>query len=274
MRRTTADEMLSTTPPHLRVSSKATQAYLETRRKILTGTYPANHVIVPRDIQNGYHLNNTSAQMLLHRLAAEGLVKIIPVREKNWPNNASINEYSVADLNIRHRMFSTRQGDFLANTAQPGAPADKETLEFKIQYADPELANLLQLKPGEKVVFHRTLQHRDGDTIITISDTFLPFWFAQMMPELEKPDSDIYQLMRQVGKNPIWCADTVDLVHASSVERIILGLSPDDPAPLLKILRRSFDDQGIPLDVQFLTARGDLSRLHYSFPLFAEDSTE
>jgi DNA-binding GntR family transcriptional regulator len=40
-------------------------------------------------------------------------------------------------------------------------------------------------------------------------------------------------------------------------------MSPDDPFALLKILRRSFDEDGNPLDVQFLTDRGDTYRLHY-----------
>lgn len=100
------------------------------------------------------------------------------------------------------------------------------------------------------------------------------FWFAEMTPELEKPDSDIYQLMRQLGKKPTWCTETIDIVQASSKERVMFGLSPDDPSALLKILRRSFDDQGTPLDVQFLTDRGDMYRLHYSFPLFEEGIPE
>jgi hypothetical protein len=270
MRGPTAEEILNTAPPQLRMSSKTTQAYLELRRKILTGAYKTDQLIVPRDIQDEYHINNASTQTLLLRLATEGLIKVIPIREKNWPNNASISEYRVADLNTRHRILSTRHGDFVADISQTGAPAYKETLELKIQYADPEIAKLLQLEAGAKVVFHRNLQRRDKDTIIAISDTYLPFWFAEMIPELEKPDSDIYQLMRQLGKNPTWCTETVDIVQASSKERVMFGLSPDDPSALLKILRRSFDDQGTPLDVQFLTDRGDMYRLHYSFPLFPE----
>lgn len=274
MRGPTPEEILNTAPPQLRMSSKTTQAYLEIRRKILTGTYQADQVIAPRAIQDEYHINNASTQMLLLRLTTEGLMKVIPLREKNWPNNASLSEYRVADLSTRRRIFSTRHGDFVADISQTGAPAYKETLELKIQYADPEIAKLLNLEPGDKVVFHRNLQRRDGDTIIAISDTYLPFWFAEMMPELEKPDSDLYQLMRQLGKKPIWCTETIDIVQASSKERVMFGLSPDDPSALLKILRRSFDDQGTPLDVQFLTDRGDVYRLHYSFPLFAEGIPE
>ena len=121
---------------------------------------------------------------------------------------------------------------------------------------------------------HRNLQRRDPETIVAISDTYLPFWFAEMLPELEKPESDIYKLMRQLGKKPTWCTETIDVVQASSVERVMFGLSPDDPSALLKILRRSFDEHGTPLDVQFLTDRGDMYRLHYSFPLFPEDIPE
>src|SRR5690348_15175209 len=98
MRGPTPEEILNTAPPQLRMSSKTTQAYLEIRRKILTGAYQIDQVIVPRDLQDEYHINNASTQMLLLRLATEGLIKVNPVKERNWPNNASISEYHVADL--------------------------------------------------------------------------------------------------------------------------------------------------------------------------------
>jgi hypothetical protein len=256
------------------MSSKAIQAYLDVRKKILSDQYQTDQIIIPKNIEEEYHINNTSTQALILRLAIEGLIKVLPVKIRTWPNNAAVNEYRVADLNMRHRMFSTRHGDFVADISQGGYQAHKETLILKVQYADDEVAKLLNIAPGDKVIYYRNLQKRDQDTIVCINDMYLPFWFAEMLPELEKPDSDIYQLMRQLGKKPSWCTETVDVVQASSVERTMFGLSPDDPSALLKIVRRSFDDQGCPLDVQFLTDRGDMYRLHYSFPLFANDIPE
>ena len=271
MRGPTPEELLNTPPPELRMSSKTTQAYLDMRRRIIIGEFKPDQVLVPKDIEEAYKINNTGTQMLLLRLAIEGLVKVLPIKERTWPNNAAFNEYWVADLNSRHRMQSTRHGDFVSEISKDGHPAYKETLTLKIQYADTEVAQLLNIAEGERVIFHRNLQRRDHETIVAISDTYLPFWFVEMLPELEKPESDIYELMRRLGKNPTWCTETIDVVQASSKERVMFGLSPDDPSALLKILRRSFDEDGTPLDVQFLTDRGDMYRLHYSFPLFPED---
>lgn len=133
---------------------------------------------------------------------------------------------------------------------------------------------MLDIAEGDKVVFYRALQKSDSDTIIAISDTYLPFWFTEVLPELEKPDCDIYQLMFKLGRKPSWCTETVDIVQATSVERAMFKLSPDDPSALLKILCRAFDENGTPLSVDFLTDRGDTYRLHYSFPLFASDIPE
>jgi len=274
MRGPTPEELLNTPPPELRMSSKTTQAYLDMRRKIIIGEYKPGQAVVPKDIEEAYKINNTGTQMLLLRLAIEGLVKVLPIKERTWPNNAALNEYRVADLNIRHRMLSTRHGDFVYDISKGGHPAYKETLTLKVQYADAEVAQLLNIAEGDKVVYHRNLQRRDPETIVAISDTYLPFWFAEMLPELEKPESDIYKLMFQLGKKPTWCTETIDVVQASSKERVMFGLSPDDPSALLKILRRSFDEDGTPLDVQFLTDRGDMYRFHYSFPLFPEDIPE
>lgn len=270
MRGPTPKQILDTSPPELREGSRVTQAILDLRRKILSGEYQPDQVLIMKNIKDAYGLNNIETQTALLRLAIEGLVKIQPVKERTRPNNAALNEYHVADFNIRHRMFSTRQGDFVSDVSQEGYPASKETLELEIQYADEEIASLLNIAPNDPVVFHRNLQRRDSETVVAICDSYIPFWFAKMMPEMRKPDYDIYALIKQLGKEPDWCEETVDMVQASSVERILFGMSPDDPSGLFKILRRSFDTEGNPLELQFLTDRGDTYRLHYSFPLFVD----
>lgn len=274
MRGPAPEEILETLPPELRTGTKITQALLDVRRKILTGEYPADYLLTTKAMKDDYGLHNLESQIVFLRLAIEGLVKILPVRTRTWPNNAAYNEYRVADINVRNRMLSTRHGDFVADISQGGYPARKETLVLKVQYADAEVASLLNVSEGDQVIYHRNLQRRDAETIVCINDQYLPFWFAPMMPELEKPDSDVYQLMLRLGKKPTWCTETVDVVQASSVERVVFGMSPDDPFALFKILRRSFDEDGNPLDVQFLTDRGDMYRLRYSFPLFASNIPE
>lgn len=269
MRGPAPEDILKTPPPEMRMGTKIARAFLDLRQKILTSEFTADHQFTTKSMKEAYGLNNIESQIVFLRLAIEGLVKVIPVREKTGPNNAAYNEYRVADINIRNRMFSTRHGDFVADISQDGYTAYKETLVLKIQYADAEIAKLLNVDEGEQVIYHRNLQRCDAQTIVCINDQYLPFWFAPMMPELEKPDSDVYQLMLKLGKKPSWCTETIDVIQASSVERVTFGLSPDDPSALLKILRRSFDEEGTPMDIQFLTDRGDTYRLHYSFPLFA-----
>lgn len=258
-------------PSELRPGSKIAFAYTGVRTTILEGNYPPGQTLFPRQIEEQYSVSNTSVQLILMRLAIEGLVKVLPIRERS---SASFNEYRVADLSMRSRMLSDRRGDFVEDISKGGYPAYKETLILKIQYADAEIARLLHITEGEQVIYHRNLQKRDRDTIVCINDTYFPFWFAPLMPELEKPDSDIYQLMRRLGKKPFWCRETVDVVQATAVERFLFGLSLDDPAPMLKILRRSLDEEGRPLEVQFLTDRGDTYRLDYSFPLYASGIPE
>src|SRR6266849_6689434 len=189
MRGPTGDEILKTPPPELRVSSKTAQAYLDVRRKILTGEYPAHQVLVPRQIEEAHHINNTTTQMLLMRLANEGLVKVLPIKERAWPNNASLNEYRVADLTAARKMLASRQQARLPDVAQEADPLEKETLLLKIQYADAEIARLLALAEGEKVVVYRELLRHADKTAAAISDLYAPFWFADVLPELEQTGS-------------------------------------------------------------------------------------
>ena len=273
MRGPTKEEILNTDPPELRTSSGAIQAYFDMRRKILSGEYAPDQLITSKDINNEYGINTNGIQLLFYRLATEGLIKVSPVRERTRQNNAALSEYRVADLNIRHRIFSSRQGDFVADVSQSGHSAHKKSLALEVTYADEEVAQLLAIQPGDRVIFHRNYQYHNN-ILIAVSDTYIGFWFVEMLPEIKKPDSDIYELMKTLGKHPKWCTETVDIVQTSSKEREIFELSADDPSPMIKILRRSFDEDGTPLDVQFLTDRADMYRLHYSFPLFAEGVPE
>lgn len=274
MRIPSNEELLRTLPVELRDKSKTGQVYIEIRRKILLGEYQPDQIIIPREIEQIYHVSNTGAQTVLGRLSIEGLVKVLPIKKKTRATSAALGEYRVANLNMRDRMLTTRHGDFISDVNRGGYSAYKETLILKVEYADPEVAHLLDIEVGEKVIFHRNLQRREKEAVVCINDQYFPFWFVEMMPELEKPDSDVYALLHKLGKKPFWCTETVDVALASTVERAMFGLSFDDPTSMFKIVRRSFDREGRPLEVQFLTDRGDVYRLHYSFPLYASDLPE
>ncbi len=273
MRGPNIKEILETRPPELR-RNKAGDVHQSIREKILKGTYKTDQILNPTELEKEYNVGNTAMQTILLRLAIEGLIKIQPLREKKWPNNAAYNEYRVADLNVRHRIFSTRQGGFVSDISQKENTASSETETLEVQRADEEIAKLLNIQPKENVILLRVIQRSDPNTIIAITDTYLPFWFAEALPELKKPNSDIYQIMKQLGKNPAWCTETVDMTQASSVERAKFQLSPDDTSTLFKILRIAYDNNGTPLSVDFLTDRGDKYRLHYSFPLFIDGVPE
>ncbi|WP_172631854.1 UTRA domain-containing protein [Dictyobacter arantiisoli] len=261
-------------PSDIRANTKTAQAYLDIRKKILNGTYKVGQVITPKSIDNDYKTSNTSTQIILLRLAGEGLIKIRPITERTGLNNAAINEYKVADLNVRNRMFSSRHSGFMTDVAQENSNAHLEVKALKIQYADAEIASLLNIGEGDNIIFLRSYQYQNANTLVAISDTYLPFWYAEIMPELEKPDTDLYKLMFSLGKRPFWCTETIDIVQSTVLERGIFGMSTDDPSALLKIIRRAFDEDGSPLSVDFLTDRGDTYRLHYSFPLFADGIPE
>ncbi len=182
-----------------------------------------------------------------------------------------MNEYRVADFTSAHKILTRREHTLPANKAPEEQADEKETLLLKIQYADAEVAALLAMAEGEKVLFYRERKRRTDKTVVWVSDTYLPFWFAEVAPELEQAGSDVYHLMRQLGKHPTRCTETVEVMHASSSERMLFELSPDDPAPLFKLQRLTFDEQGYPLAVQFLTVKADTYRFQYSFELATED---
>jgi DNA-binding GntR family transcriptional regulator len=266
MRHPTRQDLLATPPPELRQGSKTTQAYLAVRRQILTGELAPGELLSPRQIEDTYQLNNTTTQMLLLRLAAEGLVEVLPVHEHTWPRNASFNSYRVADFSGAHKHLIQASSMPEAIAAPTGS---RELLSSKIQYADADIAVLLALAEGDKVVWYREREGQAPDAIVAITDTYTPFWFAEMLPELERPEQDLLSLLGQAGKEPAHCQEMVEVGQARSVERVLFALSVDDPAPLLKVQRQIFDAQRQPLAVQFVTLRGERYRLQYTFPIAA-----
>ena len=149
------DNLLETLPVELREKSKTGQAYIEVRRKILLGEYQPDQIILPREVEQMYHVSSTGAQNVLSRLAREGLIKVLPIKKKTRATSAARGQYRVADLKMRDRMLTTRHGDFVSDVGKGGYPAYQETLLLKIDYADPEVARLLDIAEGEKVIFHR-----------------------------------------------------------------------------------------------------------------------
>src|SRR6266567_665857 len=143
---------------------------------------------------------------------------------------------------------------------------------LKIPYTDAEMASLLALAEGEKVAPYREWERRSNKTVTAISDPYAPFWFAEVLSELEQVGSDVYQLMRRIGKQPVQWTEIVEVVQARSVEQMLFELSVDDPAPLFKLQRHTFDADVHPLAVQFLTIRGDNYRLGYSYSLAAQNT--
>ena len=65
MRGPTREELQKTPPPELRMGSKTTQAYLDMRQKILGGEYAPEEVLVPKQVEEAFHINNTTTQILL-----------------------------------------------------------------------------------------------------------------------------------------------------------------------------------------------------------------
>ena len=271
MRGPTQEELLKTPPPGLRTSSRTTQAYLAIRHKILAGEYTAGQALLPRQIEEEYHINNTTTQILLARLANEGLVSVQPIKERTWPYNASLNDYHAADLTSEQKVLLTEQRVLSSELARNEQVVEREVLSLKLQYADAEIARLLALPEGDKVFVYRKRQRQADNTVLAIRDLYVPFWFADAIPQLEQNESDLSRLLQQVGKLPARCTETIEVVQASSLERVLFELSPDDPAPLLKLQQQIVDREGQPLAVQFLTMRGEHYRLRTSFSLPSSD---
>jgi GntR family transcriptional regulator len=102
--------------------------------------------------------------------------------------------------------------------------------------ASPEIADVLELLPGELVFYLDRVRYADGEPM-AIEQTWLPSRLAPGLFEGGAPDS-IYGELRRRGLDPDWGEDTVSAAEVDAQDAELLGV-PTGRA-VLRLTRRTF----------------------------------
>ena len=136
-----------------------------------------------------------------------------------------------------------------------GLSPQTRNLDSRYQPADGELALLLGIRPGDRVLRTHRLRLADGQPM-AIAISYLP---ARRFPGLRrKADraASLYEVLATAyGVKLAQAEETIETVLASPADARLLGV--DTGLPLLLLSRRAFDAAGTPVEWSQSWYRGD-----------------
>lgn len=117
-----------------------------------------------------------------------------------------------------------------------GMEPSSRLLTAEVQSASPDVADALDLQPGEQVYYLHRVRKADGEPM-AIEQTWVP---AALVPGFFEPlpPASIYGELARRGLKSEWGEDTVDAGEAAPEEAELLGIKKGKA--VLRIARRTF----------------------------------
>jgi GntR family transcriptional regulator len=136
-----------------------------------------------------------------------------------------------------------------------GRQPSSRLLEASEFTAEAELAGLLAVRPGSKVLRLRRLRLADGEPM-AIETTHLALGRFRGLRRHISPGVSLYQVLReQFGVEMGHAEETIETAVATPEEAGLLGA--DIGLPMLLLSRHSFDSKGSPVEWVRSVYRGD-----------------
>ncbi|MCL3860338.1 GntR family transcriptional regulator [Actinotalea sp. K2] len=136
---------------------------------------------------------------------------------------------SKVDLEVRLSSFGEEM-------RRRGLTPSSTVLAAEVTSATPDVADALELVPGERVLYLHRIRHADGEPM-AIEQTWVPWSLA---PDLFDggPPGSVYGELRARGVEPDWGEDTVAASEVDAHDAELLGLRTG--AAVLRLTRRTF----------------------------------
>ncbi|WP_207457565.1 GntR family transcriptional regulator [Azospirillum sp. SYSU D00513] len=192
-----------------------------------------------RELAEMFEVSRVTVRKALRELSAEGLLSQRQGAGTFVNRNPHV-EQSLSALT-----------SFTEDIAARGMSAGSRWISRATGPASPEEALALGLSPGAQVAKLRRLRLADGIPL-AIEFAVLP---ARFLPEPEALDGSLYQALRARGYPPFRALQRLSAVCLTPEQSRLLEVA--DAAPALHIERRSFLEDGTPLELVRSQYRGD-----------------
>lgn len=202
---------------------------------------PGSPIPTERALATQFDVSRTTVRQALAELTVEG--RLHRVQGKGT---------FAAEPKVAWRLqLSSYTEDMRAQGRQPAS----RLLELDEQPADAELARLLDIRPGAKVLRLRRLRLADSEPM-AIETTHLALGRFRGLRRYIEPGGSLYQVLRErFGVEFGHAEETIETALASPEEAELLGA--DVGLPMLLLSRHSFDRDGRPVEWVRSIYRGD-----------------
>jgi len=217
------------------------------RREIRDGTRPpGSQLPTEAEFHERYEVSRTTVRAALQQLVNEGLV----VTRKGYGSyvreHPSIRRVQANRRHAEHR--ASGKPIFDTSVVEQGQIPSRRMLRVGVDIAPPDIAQWLQVKPGESVVVRSRLQ-LINDQPAVLSTSYFPMWLAKgtrleladALPE--GPDNAIEDLGHRFAHGAEVLRARMPTPEEARLLRLPRGV------PVVRLLDVDYDDQGRTLQV-------------------------
>jgi GntR family transcriptional regulator, nutrient-sensing system regulator len=208
---------------------------------LLRSMPPGSPIPTERSLAADFDVSRTTVRQALAELTVEG--RLLRVQGKGT---------FAAEPKVAQRLqLSSYTEDMRAQGRQPSS----KLLEVSEEPADPEMARLLGVRPGGKVLRLHRLRLADGEPM-ALETTHLSTGRFRGLRRYVTSGGSLYEVLRdRYGTEMAHAEETIETALASPAEAELLGA--DVGLPMLLLSRHSFDVDGQPVEWVRSIYRGD-----------------
>ena len=219
------------------------QLKLSLRRAIATGSYvPHTRIPSERELCTSYSVSRMTARQAVMDLVREGML---------YTRVGKGTFVAASKIEQPLRVLTGFSQDTEARSGQ----ATSQVLQAEVIQASPEAAVALKLPSNDRVILLKRVRFSDG-MALAIEAAHIPY---SLCPDLLSHDfsrESLYQVMAQTfGVQPMRAEQTLEANLANEEELFHLELIA--PAPVLRIQRITYRQDGLPIEFVLSTYRGD-----------------
>lgn len=155
--------------------------------------------------------------------------------------------------------FITKIEPFEDQIRRLGMEPSTEVLEFKVKKATKEVAKLLEIKEGDKVIYLLRRRFADGVPLVVLG-TYLPHEKCSFLMECDLVKNSLYKLLAEKGEeyHVTKVRRIVEVTEAGAKDIAYLNMKKGKPIQFFTSIGYNALDK--PLECSFARYRGDRSR--------------
>ena len=209
-----------------------------------------------------YDASRNTVRLALGVLRTEGLVISQQGKGSFVRSESPVKYYASLTGSRRKRLEADRRRDTFAQQIEAQGKVPRQESSTEIIPADDEIASHLALNPGEDVGLRRRVMYADGKPL-QLGDSYYPYSIVEGSKIMDPADiiEGTDQVLEDLGHTPTRYEDEITWRMPTAEESTKLHLGSG--IPVGRLLRTSFDQNDLPVEVYSVTLPGDLHVLLY-----------